>query len=131
MSNFLAFTALPFPKSASGTLRAGVNDALFEAPTHSKVLKQCSYILSSPADGKTDEEVEQVEALPCAVVLRKVPFRAGGHSGSRYPRSISARSHWATAGCLQRACEEQSGEVIEEVRGRAHGDVGYGEREGG
>ena len=30
------------------------------------------------------------------------------------------------------ACfEEQTGEVIEEVRGRAHGDVGYGEREGG
>lgn len=30
------------------------------------------------------------------------------------------------------ACsEEQTGEVIEEVRGGAHGDVGYGEREGG
>jgi hypothetical protein len=27
--------------------------------------------------------------------------------------------------------EEQSGEVIEGVRGRAHGHVGYGEREGG
>src|SRR5829696_8615796 len=68
---------------------------------------------------------------PAAVVLRKVLFRARGHSGSRYPRSISFRSHCATAGCLRPALKSREGEVIEQVRGRTHGHVGYGEREGG